>query len=580
MLSQVENFWLRWHVEHSNDELATRAQLVLEAETGESTGDVAANLGLSAQTVAGVLAEFEQARLATFPRAKVRLEQLINLDTPDARGRQYLARQVRRLFNDTRPLHHLPRQARPLLETAALLPPVEPSPAAGHSTQPAPLLLDGAILADLSPTDQTMVALVLQMQHRGFRVGRDSRFTQLRPYLQSQVRYLAALLQVGVLLDHSQTHTTSLKGAELLGDAVELRLLGSQATADGSYACRHAWLWQPVFHCGLRHTLGPRTPAMARQAEPAAPRDEPVGEAFSRQMAAGLRTWQSSQPGALAGELAGLTDLQAGIDQVRAALGAFGSMLKRRPVKAVKHSLSRLHNLLADYLAGQAALADLNTYLAGRTPAAAAELQPMREAWERNGRRQLAAVRAKLSEDGAAVLAAVEQLAAKPPVRPRKDATLHVAAPVLLDELCAEVAEREAQVIADQPNLYRRYQNGLARLACALEALGGKAAMGEEAEALLADLLRMENRIDRWLGSNVLNEAVAAFLDDWAEQQARRKAPQLFGAQAVLAYRQARKAQWFRLRSSLVRDWRPLRAARLRRRANTLLKQLTRHPAG
>jgi hypothetical protein len=104
--------------------------------------------------------------------------------------------------------------------------------------------------------------------------------------------------------------------------------------------------------------------------------------------------------------------------------------------------------------------------------------------------------------------------------------------------------------------------------------------MGEEAELLLADLLRLDNRIDRWLASNVLNEAVAAFLDDWAEQQARRKAPQLFGAQAVLAYRQARKAQWFRLRSTLVRDWRPLRAARLRRRANTLLKQLARHPAG
>ena len=152
-----------------------------------------------------------------------------------------------------------------------------------------------------------------------------------------------------------------------------------------------------------------------------------------------------------------------------------------------------------------------------------------------------------------------------------------MAAPVLLDELCAEVAEREARVVADRPARYRRYQDGLARLASALEALGGPTTMGEEAEQLLADVQRLGNRIDRWLASSVLNDAIATFLDEWAEHQARRKAPQLFGAQAVLAYRQARRAQWSRLRSGLVRDWRPLRATRLRRRANVLLKQLARH---
>ena len=117
---------------------------------------------------------------------------------------------------------------------------------------------------------------------------------------------------------------------------------------------------------------------------------------------------------------------------------------------------------------------------------------------------------------------------------------------------------------------------GLARLACALEALGGRTTMGDEADRLLADVQRMEDRIERWLASSALNDAIADFLDAWAEQQARRKAPQLFGAQSVLAYRQARRTQWSRLRTNLAREWRPLRASPLRRRANTLLNQLGR----
>jgi hypothetical protein len=144
----------------------------------------------------------------------------------------------------------------------------------------------------------------------------------------------------------------------------------------------------------------------------------------------------------------------------------------------------------------------------------------------------------------------------------------------LLEELCTDLTERQAKVVTDRPKTYRRYQESLARLACALEAMGAQQGQDGEAERLLADVVRLEDRIERWLAINALNDAIAEFLDAWAEQQARRKAPQLFGAQSVLAYRQARRAQWSRLRSSLVDDWRPLRASRLHRRTNALLNQL------
>jgi hypothetical protein len=580
MLSPVEDFWLRWHVEHSSDELAECARLVLQAEAGGSPLQAAGSLGPSTQAVAGVLAKFEHDRLGAFPRASLRLTQLIQLDSADAIRRQNIARSARRLFNDTRPLHHLPRKARQLLEAAALLPPVT-QPAGGGSTAKHVIdLLDGAVLADYNSGEQATLSCVLRLQSKGYRADRDVVFRRLRPTEQSQVRHMAALLQVAALLDHSGTQSTTLEGAELQTEAVVLRVTGSKADTDGAFACRHAWLWQPVFHLGLEYAIGPRPQASAasRQADIKADRDEPVGAVFGRQMTAALRKWQASLPGAAGTDASGLADLLLGVSQARAALGAFSSVLKRRPLKEIRRPLRTLHALLVSVVEQQNALSDLEAYCSGRPQAVVADLQPLREAWERAGRRRQLAIRAVLdSEDTARLYTTLSDLAQTPPMRRRKSTSIRVAAPVLLDELCAEVAEREQMVIADQPKSYQRYQQCLARLECALEALAGKAVMGEAANQLLADVQRLEGRIDRWLASNALNDAVAEFLDSWAEQQARRKAPQLYGAQLVLAYRQARRAQWSRLRSSLPDDWRPVRAGRLRRRVNTLLKQLERH---
>jgi hypothetical protein len=580
MLSPVEDFWLRWHAEHGQVELAERARLVLEAEAGASPGQVAASLGLSAQTVEGVLAKFEHDRLATFPRPSLRLEQMIQLYPAATASRRHIARLARRLFNDTRPLHHLQRKARQLLEAAALLPPLARPDGAGSNSHPEMDLLDGAILADFGAGEQAKITCVRRLQRKGYRADRDPVFRRLRPTEQSQVRYLAALLQVAQPLDHSGTQSTTLLQADLQADSVVLRLAGTNAESDGNYACRQSWLWQPVFHLALEHGIGPRPKSVAetRPAAAKADRDQPVGVVFSQQMAAALRKWQAFPPGAANTDLSGLSDLLAGVGEARAVLGAFASVLKRPKVKQVRRPLRNMNQLLTAVIEQQNALSDLETYSNGRSPATVAELQPLREAWERASRRKLIALRAWLEgEEAASLYAALAVMAQAAPVRRSKSCNIRVAAPVLLDQLCAEAAEREEDVIADRPGTYRRYWQGLASLACALQALGGKASLGEVADPLLADVQRLQGRIDRWLASSALNDALAEFLDSWAEQQARRKAPQLYGAQSVLAYRQARRSQWSRLRSSLPADWRPVRANRLRRRVNSLLQQLERH---
>ena len=138
MLSPVEDVWLRWHVEHSEMELADRARLVLQAESGGSPAQVAASLGLSPQTVEGVLSQFETDRLAAFPRPSLRLSELTQLDPAGTASRRHVAHLARRLFNETRPLHHLPRRARRLLEAAALLPPVTGSSSNNHGARTRP----------------------------------------------------------------------------------------------------------------------------------------------------------------------------------------------------------------------------------------------------------------------------------------------------------------------------------------------------------------------------------------------------------------------------------------------------------
>src|SRR5262249_26462632 len=149
----------------------------------------------------------------------------------------------------------------------------------------------------------------------------------------------------------------------------------------------------------------------------------------------------------------------------------------------------------------------LETYCDGRAGAPAAELQALREAWEQAGkRRQVELNGALASPETTQALGELTAFVQAPPVRRSKSTSLRFAAPVLLDELCADVAEREERVIADQPESYLRYQQSLARLACAVEALrDARMGPGDDLSRLAADLQRLEGRIDRWLASNALN---------------------------------------------------------------------------
>jgi inorganic triphosphatase YgiF len=555
MLSPAEEFWLRWLAEHGTAEVAERASRLLRTDGPQTAVPGGGPTGLK-----------------EFSRPELKPEQLLRLFPAQVAHGEYAARLAGQLFDSTRALHNLPFKSRRLLLTAALLRPLAASQN-GHAGLD---LLDYPKLAGLGGRQQAAVACLIKLQRKGYRADRDLQFKKLRPNLQKQMRPLAALLQAAEALDTSRTQTTALVAADLRPEGVSLRASGPRAIEDTSALIQNTWLWRGVFNHALKAVVVPQ--AEAAQAPPAATLphpDQPMAAAIQRALAACLQVWQTSQPAALEGDLAAQSRLEDAINQLRAGLAAFRSLLKRKPVDALTPALRALQQAADEAAWRETAAADIASFRARLAADKANGLEPLQTAWESARRQQQAELKRILGgPDAAELYAQLVEFSNAPPVRKHGEGDVRSTARPLLSDLIDRLTEREAAVTVQRPKTLKRYRQALVGLAVALESLGGAAILGEPAAQLLADLGRFQNRLDRLRLSLQFDAAIGEFLDTWAEKQARDKTPQLFGAQTVLAYRQARKAQWARLRRSLSHDWRPVRANRLRRQLDALLRTL------
>jgi hypothetical protein len=84
----------------------------------------------------------------------------------------------------------------------------------------------------------------------------------------------------------------------------------------------------------------------------------------------------------------------------------------------------------------------------------------------------------------------------------------------------------------------------------------------------------MQDRLGTVNDYRLLQKHLDEFLRAWAERQAKRKAPQLFEAEDILAYQNTRRTALAQELATLAKDWAPVRAARLRPRLNALLRAL------
>jgi CHAD domain-containing protein len=570
MLTPAETFWLRWHADspESPARVIQLARTVLLAEAGGSPAAIAAELGISEAGAERALSQFERRRLSMFPRPALFPDELLaaaGADTPHAR---HVARLAAALFDHTRSMLRLPARLRDLLETAARLHEVCAPAGDKRPHWASREVLLNVDLVGYSSAQRDMIACAVGFHHKKVRPEEDPVFAALSPTHQRQTLALAALLRLAEALDDSRTQTTQLESVILTPEAVTLRLSGPKSGGDAARARRRADLWQTVFHLALDAATPPGDQIEPLAALTLAP-DSILSDAARRAIATQLLTWQANEPGALTGDAGAIKKVRGAARRMRMALKVFEGHFKKKPVKRLRRGLRQMEAALGRVRDLDIVLADARGYQAEH-PEAAPSL-PVLEAWEKQRQAAMAETQAWLGGPGAAELqAALQQFVAAPPAR--QQAPIHAGFRELFDPLVAEVAERQAAAAPNDLKSHHRLRIAFKQCRFALEFL--RPALPPPADDLIGDLIRMQDRLgavnDRWL----LVQRVDEFLRAWAEKQAKRKAPQLYGAQDVLIYQNARRVllaqQLKQARAGLA----PMRAARLRQRLNALARAL------
>ena len=573
MLTPAESFWLRWHADdnHSPARVAQRARVLLLAGSGAPPAAIATALSIPEAAAARAVSQFARRRLSDFPRPALFLDELLAAARVDLAHAQHVARLAAVLFDATRSLHRLLPAQRGLLEAAAKLHNVGGEvdqanpPTAGRD------LLRGTNLVGYTDQQQRMLACLVRFHRKKVRPEAEPLFAALPPARQQQTLKLAALLRVADGLDDAQTQSTQLEGVVIAPEAVTLRLSGPEAGADAARARRKADLWRELFHVPLEMVTPP--PEDLRQLAGVDLTSETLtSEAARRALAIHLLTWQASEAGALLGEAAAIKKVRGAARRLRLALEIFAGHFKKKPVKRLRRRLREMESVLGRVRDLDILLADVRAYQTElATDTRLPRLAPLIDAWAKARGEALAEALKWLSGPGAADLqTALQEFVAAPPVG--DDAPLRQGARSLFQAAGAAIAERQGSVARDDLKSYHRLRLAVKQCRFTLEFL--RPALPPQADVVLADVKRVQDRLGAVNDHRLLRKHLDDFLRTWAERQAKRKAPQLFEAEDILAYQNARGAALAQELATLNKDWAPVRAARLRPRLNALLRAL------
>jgi hypothetical protein len=216
-----------------------------------------------------------------------------------------------------------------------------------------------------------------------------------------------------------------------------------------------------------------------------------------------------------------------------------------------------------------AALAEARGQTAGR-------LQPLADVAAQSRQQAAGMALAWLQGPDALELAeALVDFVSTVPIRRKHMARAGRPAPAGLSEAAEALAQAQAKYSAHDPKSWRGARRAALRCRAWLDLLGtgglDRANPGEAA-ALAADLDRLVDGLDTLRRMEAADARLGEFLERWAVRQARRKAPQLHGAEAVLALRQSVRRERQQQQRSLVDAWRPVRGRLMRQRVNRLVR--------
>ena len=573
MITPAEKFWLNWHASQSPAPDAQRARIVLLAASGARPEAIAEALGAPFADVTAALQGWAARRLGDFPRPALAPLALCDLTRVDLLHARRVADLALTLFDSTHSLHHLPARLRPALEAAALL-----HDLGAFLDRPARHLVGRELLLGLDLTGFTqpqrqIIADVVGLHRKNVKPEENARLAALSPVRHRQTLALAALLRAADGLDASRTQTTELHGVVVTPEGVTLRLSGPEAKGDGARARKRADLWRSLFHLPLETAPAPEPPPDLRQlAATLLTPETPLSEVTRRALAVHLLRWQANEAAAMEGDAPAVKAVRVSARRWRQALEVFGGCFKRKPTKRLRDRIREAERVLGALRDWEALLADVKAYQTeAKNGVNTNELQPLVAAWEKERRSALQGVKKWLGGPDAADLhTALMNFLSAPPLR--ADEPVRVGAPGVLRAGLAEAARCQAALDDSRPRSYHQLRLALKQMRYALEFLGP--ALPSEAQPLVADLVKMQDRLGALNDTHVLHKRLGDYLDGWAEQQARRKAPQLHGAQGLLEYSRARRESWSQQLKDLKADWPPVRAARLKQRVNALLRNL------
>jgi hypothetical protein len=289
--------------------------------------------------------------------------------------------------------------------------------------------------------------------------------------------------------------------------------------------------------------------------------------AWQRLLAREFLDWQAAWSACRAGQPGAPAALHSATQRASQLLAALRPILKRGPTRRMRAELARLRQRVAMASRAQAALEDVVAY--DNASDAAGRLTTLLDAAAESTRAAngTAALWANTSTADAIAVRLRAFISDLPLQRKHETTTLAEAAPGLLLEAADHLARRQATFSAADPASWRRAASAILRLKIAIAALGAARPPNLHALELVRDLDRATEHLEVLQRLEAVEQTVVAYLDGWAERQGRRKAPQLHGAEAVLEYRQQRRAERMRELRALAEAWKPLRGRGLRRRA-------------
>lgn len=554
MLTNVEAFWLQWQAQEGEGEAAAAARAWL---TAMSAAD-GANAGAGEDTAA--VEQFREQGLTHWPAPTLAdLMERAALADPQSPS---VATTAELLFEATKPLHRLRPAARARLALAARL-----QHLAGRTPGATAAALEARPPAELSRREHAALVALLRAGAR----------TVIRPTppqpTDHDTQVLAALLLLAGALADDAEQAARLESATLTAEALVLRVrgLGAPATAQRVRQCRRRV--KLALATGLRVTVAPPTLAevQALLNEPVTPQTT-TGRGVQRGVAGALTRWQAALERALTGDDATLIEAERETAYMRQVLAVFRPGLKRKATQRLRERLGEVQARLRAASSGRAVAADAHGYAAKLPAEAAAQIRPLLEALDQWGQKAFGEAAAWLQSAQAAELCEdLLALVGKPPVRHGPETPLRHSTPALLKAVVEAIGERQKVFEVGDGRTQRRLCEGLLRGQAAIAVLGGAEVFEEAGAALAADWQTVETRVEGMRHLAAVDEAVGQFLDEWALRQAKRKAPQLSGVDAVLAYRHKRRTERQALRKGLAAAWRPVQGRALAARLKKIL---------